>query len=98
VNPDDMAEQGWPAYGKVDITSHHNGTTRTALAFVLVPYEIPRGCTATYYPEANVLVPLESVAEKSNQPTSKSLVVTFAPSTVLDGVMEEEGLPALTHV
>jgi molybdopterin-dependent oxidoreductase alpha subunit len=98
MNPDDMAEQGWPAGGKVNITSHHNGTTRTALSFVLVPYEIPRGCTASYFPEANVLVPLESVAEKSNTPTSKSVVVTFAPATALDGVIEEEGLPALAHV
>jgi hypothetical protein len=43
----------------------------------VVPYAIPRGCCATYFPEANVLVPLGSVARKSNTPASKSVVVTL---------------------
>ena len=39
-------------------------------------YHIPRGCAATYFPEANVLVPIDSVAERSNTPASKSVVIT----------------------
>jgi hypothetical protein len=41
----------------------------------VVPYPIPRNCTATYYPETNVLVPISSVAEKSNTPVSKQIVI-----------------------
>jgi len=52
------------------------GKTRKAPQFVVAPYPIPRKCVATYFPEANVLIPIESVAEKSNTPTSKSVVVT----------------------
>ena len=47
---------------------------------MVAPYPIPRGCTATYYPETNALVPIGSVAEKSNTPTSKSVVITVTPS------------------
>ena len=43
----------------------------------MVKYPIPIKCTATYFPEANVLVPIDSVAEKSNTPTSKYIVVTI---------------------
>jgi hypothetical protein len=49
-----------------------------ARKFVVLPYDVPRGCLAAYYPETNVLVPLDSVADGSNQPTSKSIVVTLA--------------------
>jgi hypothetical protein len=64
----------------VDITSHFQGETRTARQFIVVPYDIPRRCAATYFPEANVLVPVNSVAERSNTPTSKSIVISVAPS------------------
>jgi hypothetical protein len=46
----------------------------------VVPYPIARGSAAAYYPETNVLVPIRSVARGSNQPASKSLLVTLAPS------------------
>jgi hypothetical protein len=45
-----------------------------------VRYDIPRGCAAAYFPEANVLVAAGSVAEKSNTPASKSIAVTVAPA------------------
>jgi anaerobic selenocysteine-containing dehydrogenase len=41
----------------------------------VVPYDIARGCVATYFPEANVLVPLDQKAERSGTPASKSVVV-----------------------
>jgi len=47
---------------------------------MVAPYSIPRGCTATYFPEANVLVPVGSVAEISNTPTSKFVVITVKPA------------------
>lgn len=84
LNADDMEEQGWEAGAHLDITSHYynngNEELRKALRFVAVPYDIPRRCAATYFPEANVLVPIHSVALKSNTPTSKSILVTFSPS------------------
>ena len=46
----------------------------------VVPYKIPRRCAATYYPETNVLVSVRSVADRSNQPASKSVRITLTPS------------------
>ncbi len=43
-------------------------------------YEIPKGCCATYYPESNPLVPLQHVAKGSNQPASKSVIVSLSPA------------------
>jgi hypothetical protein len=43
-----------------------------------VPYDVPRGCVVTYFPEANVLVPVDHHADKSRTPASKSVVVTVA--------------------
>ena len=53
------------------------GERRVAPAFAIVPYGIPRGCAATYYPEANVLIPLGSYADGSRTPTSKSVIITL---------------------
>jgi molybdopterin-dependent oxidoreductase alpha subunit len=64
----------------VDLTNRHGGVERVARAFMVAPYRIPRGCVATYFPEANVLVPIDSVAARSNTPTSKYVVVTIAPA------------------
>jgi molybdopterin-dependent oxidoreductase alpha subunit len=80
LNAEDMRELGLSAQQKVDITSHFAGTTRRAERFVAVPYPIPRRCAAAYFPEANVLVPLESRADRSRTPTSKSIVITLSPS------------------
>jgi molybdopterin-dependent oxidoreductase alpha subunit len=85
MNPEDMKEHGWNAGDRLDITSHFRSDgkeeeLRTARRFVVVPYEIPRRCAATYFPEANVLVPIDSVALRSNTPTSKAIVVSFSPS------------------
>jgi hypothetical protein len=60
----------------VDIYNHHGGVERVAHKFIVVPYPIPLKCTATYFPEANVLVPVNSVAKKSNTPVSKAVVIT----------------------
>ena len=77
MNTDDMAEQKLSANDTVDIVSHHLGKQRRAKNFRIVAYEIPRGCLATYFPEANVLVPIDSVAKTSHTPTSKSIIVSL---------------------
>lgn len=97
MNPQDIAASGWKQGDHLDITSHFAGSRgeerRTAHRFLLAPYDIPRHCVATYFPEANVLVPIDSVAKISNTPTSKALIVSFALSkTRRDGAMEEESI------
>jgi molybdopterin-dependent oxidoreductase alpha subunit len=77
MNPEDRAEAGLNPGQKVDIVSHFRGEKRRAPAFVVVDHAIARGAVATYFPEANVLVPLDSFAERSFTPTSKSVVVTL---------------------
>ncbi|HEY0376348.1 MAG TPA: FdhF/YdeP family oxidoreductase [Pyrinomonadaceae bacterium] len=80
LNPQDVEEAGLRAGQLVDLTSHFEDGERTAPRFVVVPYSIPRRCAATYFPEANVLVPIGSVADKSNTPASKSVVISLRPS------------------
>ncbi|MFN2567648.1 MAG: FdhF/YdeP family oxidoreductase [Gemmatimonadaceae bacterium] len=76
MNGDDIRERGLDNGAVVDITSHHDGEQRRARQFRVVEYDVPRGCAAAYFPEANVLVAAGSVAEKSNTPASKSIVVS----------------------
>jgi molybdopterin-dependent oxidoreductase alpha subunit len=80
MNEADVAGRGWKAGMRVDITSHFAHQERVARYFQVVPYPIPRRCVAAYFPEANVLVPIGSVAEESNTPTYKSLHVTLEAS------------------
>ncbi|HEY0155371.1 MAG TPA: FdhF/YdeP family oxidoreductase [Longimicrobium sp.] len=80
MNPEDIRELGLAAGDVVDLTSHFRGEERVARRFIVVSYAIPRRCAATYYPETNVLVPIGSVAARSNTPTSKFVVITVAPS------------------
>jgi len=80
MNQGDMASLGLEAGDRVDITSHWEDGARHVQGFVTVPYAIPKGCTATYFPEANPLIPLGSVARRSFTPTSKCVVVSVRPS------------------
>jgi anaerobic selenocysteine-containing dehydrogenase len=81
LNPDDIREANLSEGQIVDLVSHFNGETRIARHFVIVAYSIPRRCAATYFPETNVLVAVGSVAEKSNTPASKSVVISIKPAT-----------------
>ena len=83
LNPDDIAALGLAADQVVDILGEPgaDGAVRRAEAFRIRPYEVPRGCAAAYFPEANVLVPLESYAHGSRTPTSKSVVVRIVTRT-----------------
>jgi molybdopterin-dependent oxidoreductase alpha subunit len=81
VNPADLRELGLSQGDHVDLVSiWADGTERRAENFEVVPYPAAQGSAAAYYPETNVLVPLDSVADISNQPTSKGIVVRLEPT------------------
>ncbi len=91
VHPDDIRHLGWTDGDVVDLVSEwEDGSERVAPSFRIVGYEQPVGCAAAYYPETNPLVPLDSKAEGSNTPTSKSVVVRLEPpSDRRAGVVKE---------
>ncbi|WP_067173079.1 FdhF/YdeP family oxidoreductase [Microtetraspora niveoalba] len=80
VHPDDLAERGLADGDMVDLISEWPDGERRAEAFRVIAYSTARGCCAAYFPETNVLVPLDSVAETSGTPTSKSVVVRLSRS------------------
>jgi anaerobic selenocysteine-containing dehydrogenase len=77
MNEKDIVEAKLEKYQVVNLFNHHGGIERIAKKFIVVPYNIPRKCVATYFPEANVLVPIDSYADISKTPTSKSVVITI---------------------
>jgi molybdopterin-dependent oxidoreductase alpha subunit len=77
MNSEDMREMKLQKKDLVTLTSHFNGKKRVAHKFLAIPYDIPRRSTATYFPETNVLVPIQSKARISNTPTSKTVVITI---------------------
>jgi anaerobic selenocysteine-containing dehydrogenase len=77
MNIEDMKKLGLQKLDVVDLTSHFKSEKREAKGFLAIPYSIPKQCTATYFPEANVLVPLKSTADISNTPTSKTVIITI---------------------
>ena len=87
INPQDMETMGYAAGDNVDIeTLWNDGITRKVQGFKLVPYAIPRGNLAAYYPETNPLVPLSSFGDGSGTPTSKSVPVKISLSPVVPGL------------
>ncbi len=88
VNPADLSEFGLRDGELVDLISEWNAegalTERRAERFRIVGYPTARGCAAAYFPEANSLIPLDSVAETSNTPTSKSIVIRLELRTADD--------------
>jgi molybdopterin-dependent oxidoreductase alpha subunit len=89
LNPDDIREDGLQQGQMVDLTSHFKDEERTARHFMVAPFPIPRRCAATYFPEGNVLVPINSSADRSNTPTSKSIDITVAPSLDTQAAADE---------
>ena len=77
MNSEDMVREGFIEKDKVNIRSYFGEGQRIVKNFFVVPFDIPKGCTATYFPESNELVHLENHAHKSFTPVSKSLVVSF---------------------
>ena len=80
LNADDIRLSGFQDGQVVDLISKYDGEERIARSFRVVPYNIPRRCAATYFPEANVLVPVKYFADKSHTPASKSVVISIRSS------------------
>lgn len=89
LNREDIEKFDLKAGQVVDLTSHFDDGERHAYRFIVVPYPIPRDCAAAYFPEANPLVPLGSIAEKSQTPTSKSIIITIQPTNETAGTFTE---------
>ena len=87
MNPLDMLERNWKTRKMIDITSHFENESRVSKKWLVIPYDIPSGNIAAYFPEANELVPLNSTAELSNTPTSKWIICSLDESNNSD---EEE--------
>src|SRR2546427_10710766 len=91
MNKDDISIAGLKEGQIVDLISHFEGEERIARHCVVVPYDIPRRSAATYFPEANVLVPVRSVADKSNTPASKSVIISIRVSEPGSAAQEVQG-------
>ncbi|WP_430906922.1 FdhF/YdeP family oxidoreductase [Maribacter sp. 2-571] len=78
MHPSDMHKRKLKEKDVVHLFSSYGGVTRIAKRFLVVPYEIPQGNIAAYFPETNVLIPHDQYADKSNTPISKSIKVTIA--------------------
>ena len=84
INQADIDMLGMKAGDWVDVESvWDDGVQRRVGGFMLVAYDIPRGCIGAYYPETNPLVPLASVADGAGTPTSKSIPVLLSPAVPL---------------
>jgi molybdopterin-dependent oxidoreductase alpha subunit len=80
MNRQDMNDRELKDEEIVDIYNNDGGAQRVAHKFKAIPYAIPKGCTATYFPETNVLVPIGITAEKSNSPAAKLVVIKVKKS------------------
>jgi molybdopterin-dependent oxidoreductase alpha subunit len=76
MHPDDLRERGLKPLAEIDVRNESDGRVRVAERFLAIPYELPKGAVAGYFPELNVLVPIGLTAEISNTPCSKSIPVT----------------------
>ncbi|WP_298496314.1 FdhF/YdeP family oxidoreductase [uncultured Algibacter sp.] len=77
MNRDDMKKRHLKEKDVVNLKSEYNGTIRKAHNFKVVGYNIPVNCCATYFPETNILVPLDSYAHTAKTPASKSVKITI---------------------
>jgi molybdopterin-dependent oxidoreductase alpha subunit len=82
MNEADMASRNLKQGDWVNIISNYDGTPRQANDFVVVPYNIPGQCVATYFPEANAVVPYNHFAWGSQTPISKSVIVKLSKATM----------------
>ena len=78
MNRDDMKLRNLKEHQVVNLKSEFNSVIRLANNFKVVGYDIPKNCCATYFPETNVLVPLDSFAHTAKTPASKSIIVTVS--------------------
>lgn len=83
MHPEDMAERDLKPLAEIDIVNEDGGRQRIAHRFLAIPYDLPRGATAGYFPELNVLVPIGSTADGSNTPCSKSVPIQVRPAAAV---------------
>lgn len=83
MNSDDMINKHLTDGSSVNLFNNYNASLRKVENFTVKPYNIPRGCIATYFPEANALIPLERHARESFTPASKSIKVDLELVEVL---------------
>ena len=81
MNKNDISKCNLSKGELVDLSSEMNSGTVLSPEWFVVPYDIPEGNVATYFPESNCLIPLDSVAERSNTPTSKSVPISITKSS-----------------
>ncbi len=77
LNPRDMEKRGIAKLEVLDLVSNYEGKARRAEQFLAIPYAIPEGNAAAYFPETNFLVPIDAFADKSRTPISKSIRITL---------------------
>ncbi|MEM1216709.1 MAG: molybdopterin dinucleotide binding domain-containing protein, partial [Bacteroidota bacterium] len=77
MNEQDMAAAGLKVRDVVHLHSHYQNEKRTARSFLVLPFDLPRSCVVTYFPETNVLVPINSYADGSKTPTSKWIEISL---------------------
>ncbi|MGH9888558.1 MAG: molybdopterin dinucleotide binding domain-containing protein, partial [bacterium] len=77
LHRDELASRGLEEGAQVELTSHWRGETRVLAGFRVRAYDLPRGCAAAYFPEANPLVPIDAVAAGSRTPSYKSVPVSL---------------------
>jgi anaerobic selenocysteine-containing dehydrogenase len=77
LHADELAARGFAEGERVRIRSHWRGETRELAGFAVRAYDLPRGCAATYFPEANPLVPVDAVAARSGTPAYKSVAISL---------------------
>ena len=75
MNEEDMTERGLEHGDRVDIETALSGHAQRLEDITVVAYSIARGSVGAYYPEANVLVPLDYLDKESGTPSYKSVPV-----------------------
>lgn len=80
MNPEDMQQHGLHPQQVLNLTSTYDGKVRRAENFKVIPYDIPKQNLCAYFPETNILVPIDLYADQSNTPVSKSIVVQIEPT------------------
>ena len=87
MHPEDMKERELRSRDVVDISSEYDGVKRWARKFIVLPFDIPKGCVATYFPEANALIPFNQYAHKSKTPISKSVRIRIEQRALSEQVV-----------
>ncbi|GAB1308841.1 FdhF/YdeP family oxidoreductase [Urechidicola sp. KH5] len=78
MNTEDINKYKLDVGTPITLSNNYDNTKRAVSGLHIVPYDIPKGCVATYFPECNPLIPLSQKARKSNTPASKSVKVTIS--------------------